>query len=138
MAAPLVGGGTRLSVSCGHVWRYYGRVFQVFIEEPAFRALLLAASIVLATGTIFYHFVEDWGWLDSLYFCTVTLTTIGYGDLVPETNAGKIFTVVYVVLGVGMFATFITAFARAPFLQERYEEELRPATGLRDKEPPTN
>ncbi|MFN8377767.1 MAG: potassium channel family protein [Anaerolineae bacterium] len=35
---------------------------------------------ILVVGTIFYHLVEGWNILDSVYFCVITLTTIGYGD----------------------------------------------------------
>ena len=38
----------------------------------------LAAGTLL-TGTLVYHLLEDWSWVDSLYFSVVTLTTVGYG-----------------------------------------------------------
>jgi hypothetical protein len=99
------------------IWRYYAAVLRVFIEEPLFRAVLVLAAVVLATGTVFYHLAEGWGWLDSLYFCVVTLTTIGYGDFTPTTEVARAFTIVYVLVGVGIVALFVTAVARAPFLQ---------------------
>jgi hypothetical protein len=36
-----------------------------------------------SVGTIVYNFLEDWSWVDSLYFATVAVTTVGFGDLVP-------------------------------------------------------
>lgn len=65
----------------------------------------LAATIMLTVGTVFYHFVEDLKWLDAIYFCTITLATVGYGDIVPHTDPGKIFTIFYVIGGVGIIAT---------------------------------
>lgn len=56
----------------------------------------LAAGTLL-TGTVVYHLLEDWSWVDSLYFSVVTLTTVGYGDLSPTTDLSKLFTVVYLV-----------------------------------------
>jgi len=56
-------------------------------------------------GGIFYHLVEKWNWLDSYYFTFVTLATVGYGDFVPKTPEGKIFTMAYIFLGVGFFIT---------------------------------
>jgi hypothetical protein len=97
--------------------RHYVTVFRVFATEPALQALLLTALAVLGGGTVFYRYVEDWGWLDSLYFCSVTLTTIGYGDFAPRTDAGKLFTVFYVFLGLGIITALITALARAPLLR---------------------
>jgi voltage-gated potassium channel len=66
----------------------------------------VAAIVVLFVGAIFYHLVEHFSWLNSFYFCVITLTTIGYGDIVPKTDAGKIFTIFYVIVGIGIIATF--------------------------------
>jgi hypothetical protein len=71
-----------------------------------FRLLAGLALAVLAGGAVFYHYVEKFAWLDSFYFCTITLATVGYGDIVPTTNAGKVFTIFYVLLGIGIIATF--------------------------------
>jgi hypothetical protein len=88
-------------------------VVRVFLREPAFRSLLAAACVVLVVGTVFYHYVEGWNWVDSVYFCTITLTTIGYGDFAPTTEAARLFTIAYVLVGIGIIATFITAMASA-------------------------
>jgi Ion channel len=41
----------------------------------------------------------------------ITLTTIGYGDFAPETDAGKLFTAVYALVGVGILLAFVTTVA---------------------------
>lgn len=58
--------------------------------------------IVLTIGTIFYHFIEKWNYLDSLYFSSYTITTVGYGDIAPKTDIGKLFTIFYMFIGVGI------------------------------------
>ena len=70
--------------------------------------MLLVASL-LVVGTIFYVLVEGWGVVDALYFCAMSLATVGYGDVVPETEIGKLFTVVYVLSGIGILVSFFTA-----------------------------
>lgn len=54
-----------------------------------------------------YHYLEGWEWLDSIYFCIITLTTVGYGDFSPQTDAGKAFTIIYIIMGVGIILSFI-------------------------------
>ena len=76
-------------------------------------------------GFFFYRHVEGWGWLDSFYFSVITLTTIGYGDFSPTTNASKIFTVIYSILGLTMFATFIKLVA------ESHQERIADRAGRR-------
>lgn len=80
---------------------------------PEFRAALALAGLILASGTVFYHSVEGWGWLDSLYFCVATMSTAGYGDLTPRTDIGKLFTIVYIFVGVGIFVAIFAQLARA-------------------------
>jgi len=95
----------------GHRMRDLVRGLQGFWRDPAGRTTLGAASTLVAIGTIFYHFVEHLSWIDSVYFCVVTLTTVGYGDISPTTNAGKIFTIGYVVVGIGIFVALVSTVA---------------------------
>lgn len=93
------------------ILRYIHSVIRAF-KDHEFRALLLLVIAILATGTYFYHRIERWGWLDSLYFCVTTLSTVGYGDMAPHTDAGKIFTIIYIFLGIGVILAFINVIAR--------------------------
>ncbi len=79
-------------------------------RQKLYRLLLLATIGVLAFGTVFYHYMEGWAWVDAYYFCVATLTTIGYGDFIPQTNFAKIFTTFYIFVGVGIIAAFARAF----------------------------
>jgi hypothetical protein len=78
-----------------------------FFRDREYRSLLITANVVLVLGAVAYHYLEGWSWIDSLYFCVITLTTIGYGDLAPKTDAGKIFTMFYIVVGLGIILSFI-------------------------------
>ena len=69
--------------------------------------LLLVVSLLIV-GTAFYMLVEEWSLVDSVYFCAMSLATVGYGDLVPHTDVGKIFTTVYVLAGIGILVSFFT------------------------------
>jgi hypothetical protein len=63
----------------------------------------------LFVGSFAYVYLEDWRYLDSLYFCVVTLTTIGLGDFVPSSQAGVTFHYFYCVVGLGLIALLLTA-----------------------------
>jgi hypothetical protein len=99
--------------------RYYKRVFAAILREPALRLLLSATLVILGFGTVVYRIAEEWSWVESFYFCVITLTTIGYGDLAPTTDFARLFTVLYAFLGIGMLATFLTVLIRAPIMAER-------------------
>lgn len=70
------------------------------------RLILFITILVLAVGTFFYHIVENMDLIDSFYFSVITLTTVGYGDIAPRTDIGKLFTAGYVIIGIGIIATF--------------------------------
>lgn len=95
-------------------------------QDPAFQFLALVASLVLGAGTLFYHFVEGWRWLDSLYFCVITLATVGYGDFSPKTDPGKIFTMFYVFTGIGLMVAVFTRLAEALIETQRKQLEKLP------------
>ncbi|MGB7873685.1 MAG: potassium channel family protein [Anaerolineales bacterium] len=77
------------------------------LKDPEFRSLFYWVAGFLALGTWFYARVEGWSILDSLYFSVITLTTVGYGDFSPQTPTGKIFTMIYILVGLGLISGFV-------------------------------
>lgn len=105
-----------------------------FIRDDQYRDLLLTSLIILAIGTFSYHYLEGWNYIDSLYFSVITLTTVGYGDFSPQTTGGKLFTIFYIFIGLGMILSFLQTlfdhfnqrqlfFSRSKKEQESKEEE---------------
>ncbi|MGB5051365.1 MAG: potassium channel family protein, partial [Caldilineaceae bacterium] len=88
------------------LWHFV-RAIRRGLADPEFRSLCILVLIVIGSGTFFYHSVEGMGWIDAFYFCVITLTTVGYGDLSPQTPVGKLFTVIYIFVGLGLLAAFI-------------------------------
>ena len=69
--------------------------------------LLALVILLLLGGTFYFNQAEGWSYVDSFYFSTMTLTTIGYGDLVPTTDNSKLFTSFYAIFGVGAMLYFL-------------------------------
>ena len=91
---------------------------------------------IVVVGTVFFHFVEGWSWLDSYFFTVVTLSTVGYGSLVPATAAGKIGTTVFIFVGLGIFAVAIQQFGSfAVKKREEHTEWLIARLGHRHDPP---
>jgi voltage-gated potassium channel len=90
--------------------------------DPEFRGLFFLVILVLFGGTFFYSYAEGWSLLDSLYFSVITLTTVGYGDLHPTTAASKIFTILYIFIGLGIILAFLNAVGQRALERHRIEE----------------
>ena len=80
-----------------------------FVKDKEYRKLLTGTSVIIAVGSVFYHYIEGWSWIDAAYFSVITLTTIGYGNFSPTTDLGKLFTIGYIIVGVGVILGFINA-----------------------------
>lgn len=81
-----------------------------FLRDKRYQKLILATISILLIGSVVYHLIEGWTWIDSIYFSVITLTTVGYGDFSPQTDFGKIFTIFYVITGIGLMFSFINTF----------------------------
>lgn len=92
-----------------------------------FAVIALSCLSVVALGSIFFHIVEDWRWLDSIYFVIVTVATVGYGNIAPETDIGKIGNIIVIIVGIGLFGIFANQLLRHQGLK-RLERK-----GKRDK-----
>jgi voltage-gated potassium channel len=94
-------------------------------DDAQFRALAFLATVAIASGTVFYWLVEDLRLLDSFYFSTMTLATVGYGDFSPKTDLGKLFTVFYALIGIGIMLSFVTRVAGQAVVSRADEHAAR-------------
>ena len=67
--------------------------------------------VILLAGSLGHIVFEDMGFWDSMYLTALTITTVGYGDIVPLHPQGKIFTVFLVFTGVGLVLYAFSKFA---------------------------
>jgi voltage-gated potassium channel Kch len=94
-------------------------------RDPSFRSLAALIGLLLLVGTLVFHEVEGWAYLDSFYFSAITLATVGYGDFTPKTPVGKLLTVFYIFMGFGTLVALLTRFAEALINSEQEGRERR-------------
>jgi hypothetical protein len=79
-------------------------------RERAKRKILYALVMlgcVYVAGILAYHYTEGWAWEDSIYFTTSTITTVGFGDMVPRTYYGRLATNPLMWIGIAVGFYFI-------------------------------
>jgi voltage-gated potassium channel len=91
--------------------------------------LLFAAAGTIVIGSIVMYLVESPhpdsqinSMLDSIWWTVATSTTVGYGDIIPVTQTGKIIAIFYMFFGIGMLAIFISVLGTS-FYKKRFEKE---------------
>lgn len=88
--------------------------------------IVIMIMIFLFGGATFYHYIEKLRYIDALYLSAATMTTVGYGDITPKTDFGKIFTIVYAFAGVAIALYGLSVIAshfvevREEFWMERF------------------
>ncbi|WP_432228216.1 potassium channel family protein [Enterococcus faecalis] len=104
------------------LFRNFWNILKILFRQKEQKAVLMAVIFVLTIGTVFYHNVEKMSYLNALYFSVTTLTTVGYGDLAPKTAFGKIFSILYIFIGLGLISASIANFNQA--LVQHHKEKI--------------
>ena len=74
--------------------------------------LIFLSSILISFGTLGYMFVEGFPFVDALYMTIITLTTVGFGEVRPLDQAGRLFTIALIFLGAGFVAYNLAYFTQ--------------------------
>jgi voltage-gated potassium channel len=90
------------------------------------RDAVIAVVIAITMGTLGFHLIEGWSILDSLYVTVQTVTTVGFGDVTPKSNQGRIFATAFMLVGVG-----VVLYALTTTVQSIVQSELVAAFGQR-------
>jgi voltage-gated potassium channel len=95
------------------------------VTNKALRGIGLLV-VVLLIGTFGYMIIEDWSLLDALYMTVITITTVGYGEIHNVDEAGRIFTIILIFMGMGS-----VAYTAGVMAQAMVEGQLQLALGRR-------
>ena len=86
--------------------------------DPNGRTLTVAVTILLTcifVGTLICKY-EGYSWIDGIYFSVVSLSTVGYGDIVPKSSEARLATTFFIMLGCASFAWATTSVACLPLM----------------------
>ena len=87
--------------------------------------LLLPFLVLIVVGTVVYALLEGWTLFDALYATIITITTVGYGDLSPQTPSGRIFAIFFTLVAIGLAGYAISSSAAILFETQQINREKR-------------
>jgi len=80
------------------------------LKKQLFNTIILLFIIAVA-GTLGYHFIEKWTYLESLYMTVITISTVGYGEIHALSMLGKVFTIILIISSLGLVGFAFSALA---------------------------
>lgn len=113
----------------------YEHLLNWFVQlDPSRREILmslLALIVVIGSGTLGYRLIEGWPWMDGLFMTFITLTTIGFAEVRPLSDLGRVFTILIALSGIGI-VTFVAARAAQLLLASERLSERRTMKQIQD------
>ncbi|MGB5634256.1 MAG: potassium channel family protein, partial [Waterburya sp.] len=96
----------------------YGR-----LRKELIRGGVVLASIVLV-GTFWYWLVEKWTFAESAYMTVITLSTVGFSEVRPLGERGRLFTVALILMGLLTIGYIVNRFTEA-LIQGYFQEGIK-------------
>lgn len=94
----------------GYALTVISRHLRAMLSDPVrrFQLSLLSLVALMGLGTVVFMLLERMNAVDALYMTVITIATVGFGEVQPLSPAGRMFTIVLIILGVGTATSAIS------------------------------
>ena len=81
---------------------------EIYAQFKHFRLPLILIQTIFVIGTAGYMLIDDFSMIDAIYQTGITFTTVGFGEIAPISNGGRLFTLFLIIFGFGIFTLSTT------------------------------
>jgi len=72
------------------------------------KVVIVSLVLLIVLGTVLFRFLEPFTWIQAFYFTVSTMTTVGFGDLIPSSDSTRLVAALYMLVSVSLYVSFIT------------------------------
>ena len=96
-----------------------------------FFVLLASIGLTVIVGTLIIYEIESYGnyqidsYLDAVWWTVSTITTVGYGDIVPQSDEGRIASIFFMFIGIGLLSFLISVISNVFVKSQDPSEDLK-------------
>ncbi len=95
-----------------------------FYNTNGFKYVLFATIMTIITGGVLIHYAEGMDFDDGIWWAFVTATTVGYGDISPETIYGRLIAMMLMIVGIGLIGS-VTSTLTSFFLNRQDKKSVK-------------
>jgi len=77
---------------------------ELYLQLKPLRLPLILTVLLIMIGSLGYMAIDNFSLMDAIYQTGITFTTVGYGEIAPISNMGRIFTITLIIVGFGVFS----------------------------------
>jgi hypothetical protein len=104
-------------------------------SNPLFKIRIIFGTLIFLVlgGTVLFHYLEpSFTWIQAFYFAVTTITTVGYGDLVPTNDLTRLAVSIYILFAVSLYVSLVTHFGAHYLEYTQRRVSSRGASGRTD------
>ena len=113
-------------------FRLFMKEMKLLVTSPFFLLLTIMGNGMIGLAGLVFYFIEKGinpnvnRYMDAVWWSFATATTTGYGDITPVSDAGKVLSILLMLMGMALFAMYTALFAETILSSKNLFHQKKP------------